>query len=222
MPTRVLAPAEAYDRWAPTYEEAGALAELDELARRRLDPAPRTPLLDAACGTGRRLRADGGGWLEGAFGVDLVVPMLLAGARGARVADADLRGLPFGPGTFRGAWCRLAVGHLPDLAPVYAELARVLAPGGLLLVTDFHPDAARRGLVRSFRSGGELLAVEHHVHEVAAHRTNAARAGLAVEELLELPAGDEVRHHFEAAGRLDAWEAQRGLPVLLALRLRRA
>ena len=221
MPIKVLAPPEAYLRWAPTYEDAGALAEIDELARRRLDPEPAPPLLDAACGTGRRLRAEGGS-LRGFFGIDLVLPMLLAGARDAPVAAADLRALPFAPGAFRSAWCRLAVGHVADLARVHAELARALAPGGRLLVTDFHPDAARRGLHRSFRCGGEILAVEHHVHDVADHRFAAERAGLALEEVLELAAGDEVRPHFEAAGRLDAWEAQRSLPVLLALRFRRS
>jgi malonyl-CoA O-methyltransferase len=217
----VLPPGEAYSRWAPTYEEAGALAELDELARRRLDPSPETPLFDAACGTGRRLRRDEGGFLEGAFGIDLVFPMLLAGARGAAVAAADLRAIPFDSGAFRTAWCRLAVGHVAQLDRVYAELGRVLAPRGTLLVTDFHPDASGRGMMRSFRCGPERLAVEHHVHDLAEHRAAAASASLAVEEVLELPAGVEVRHHFEAAGKLDAWEAQRDIPVLLALRFRR-
>jgi len=221
MSITVLPPGEAYRRWAPTYEEAGALAQLDEQARARLDPSPEMPLLDAACGTGRRLRRDGGGHLPGAFGIDLVLPMLLAGARGAAVAASDLRAIPFGAGVFRTVWCRLAVGHVSQLELVYAELGRVLAPGGYLLVSDFHPDASRRGLVRSFRSGAEVLAVEHHLHEIAAHRVAAAAAGLADEELLELAAGDEVRPHFEAAGKLDAWEAQRELPVLLALRFRR-
>lgn len=220
MPTEVLEPAEAYRRWAPTYEDAGALAEIDELARLRLDPAPEAPLLDAACGTGRRLR-EGNGFRRDAFGVDLVLPMLLAGARGAPVAAADLRDLPFSPGSFRTAWCRLAIGHVAGLARVYAELARALAPGGRLLVTDFHPEAARRGLKRSFRCGPDVLAVEHHLHEVADHRAAGSAAGLALEETLELPAGEEVRSHFEAAGRLDAWAAQRDLPVLLALRFRR-
>jgi SAM-dependent methyltransferase len=217
----VLPPGEAYRRWAPTYEEAGALAELDELARLRLDPSPERPLLDAACGTGRRLRRDGGGFLPGAFGIDLVLPMLLAGARGAAVAASDLRAIPFGTGLFRTVWCRLAVGHVAEFERVYGELGRVLVPGGCLFLSDFHPDASRRGLVRSFRSGTEVLAVEHHVRELAEHRDAAAAAGLEVEEFVELPAGDEVRSYFEAAGKLDAWEAQRELPVLLALRLRR-
>jgi SAM-dependent methyltransferase len=220
----VLAPDEAYRRWAPTYEEAGALAALDELARRRLDPSPVTPLLDAACGTGRRLRQEGGTLLPGAFGIDLVLPMLLAGARDAArpaVAASDLRALPFPAGTFRSAWCRLAIGHVREADRVYAELGRVLAGGGHLFISDFHPEASRRGMARTFRSGDRLLAVEHHLHELDEHRSAATAAGLEIETTLELVAGDEVRLFFEAAGRLDAWERQRELPVLLALRLRR-
>jgi len=218
----VLAPAEAYRKWASTYEERGALPALDELARRRLDPSPVSPLLDAACGTGRRLRAEGGLLRPGAFGVDLVLPMLLAGARGAAVAASDLRALPFPAQTFRSAWCRLAVGHVREVGRVYAELGRVLAPGGHLFVSDFHPDASRRGMARTFRSDGALLAVEHHLHELSDHRVAAAAAGLEVEEVAEIAAGEEVRSFFEAAGRLEAWERQRQLPVLLALRLRRS
>ena len=220
----VLAPDEAYRKWAPTYEEAGALAALDELARRRLDPSPVPPLLDAACGTGRRLRDEGGALLPRSFGIDLVVPMLLAGARGAArpaVAASDVRALPFPAATFRSAWCRLAIGHVREIDRVYAELGRVVAPGGHLFVSDFHPEASRRGMARTFRSGERLLAVEHHLHELGDHRSAAAATGFEVEALAELAAGEEVRPHFEAAGRLDAWERQRELPVLLALRLQR-
>lgn len=219
--TTVLTAAEAYRLWAPTYERSEALAILDELARRRLAPDVVPPLLDAACGTGRRLGPARAGQRSRAAGIDAVFEMLREGERGAPVAVADLRALPFGGGTFGTAWCRLAVGHLRDLAPPYRELGRVLAPPGLLLVTDFHPDAARRGLVRSFRSGESTFEVEHHVHELPSHERAAAGAGLAVDEILELVVGEELRAHFEAAGKPDLYERQRGQPVLLALRLRR-
>lgn len=217
----VLAPAEAYRLWAPTYEEAGALAALDERARTRLDPETAEPLLDAACGTGRRLRAAREASRRAA-GIDVVFEMLRAGVKGAPVVAADLRAVPFPDAAFRTVWCRLAVGHLRDLAPAYREFARVMAPEGLLFVTDFHPAAAKRGMSRTFRSGGKTFAVEHHVHGLPSHEAAAGVAGLAVEEVLEMEVGDEIRSFFEAAGELDRFEKDRGLPVLLALRLRRA
>ena len=218
----VLTPDAAYRLWAPTYEEAGALAALDELARTRLDPEPASPLLDAACGTGRRLKTAAGGWRRDAAGIDAVLEMLRAGGPGGPVAVADLRRLPFGSDSFRTAWCRLAVGHLGDLAGIYRELSRVLAPGGHLLVTDFHPEAARRGMARTFRSGGAVWEVEHHVHEIAAHRLEAAASGLEMEDVLELAVGEDVRPFFDTTEAVGLYERVKGLPVLLALRMRRA
>ena len=212
---------EAYRLWAPTYEESGALAALDEAARARLDPEPASPLLDAACGTGRRLREAAGGFRRGGFGIDAVLEMLLSGGAVGPFAAADLLALPFPAESFRTAWCRLAVGHVADLVAAYAELSRVLSPGGLLLVTDFHPDAARRGLVRSFRAAGTTVVVEHHVHEIDEHRKVAERSGLGPEGTVELAAGEEVRPFFEAAGALDAYERQRDLPVLFAVSFRK-
>ena len=217
----VLTPDEAYRLWAPTYERSEALAILDEQARRRLAPDVAPPLLDAACGTGRRLGPARAGRRRGALGIDAVFEMLREGEREAPVAVADVRALPFGSGTFGTAWCRLAIGHLRDPAPAYSELGRVLAPSGFLFVTDFHPEAARRGMVRSFRSGESTFEVEHHVHDLPAHERAAAGAGLAVDGILELVVGEELRPHFEAAGKPDLYERQRGQPVLLALRLRR-
>ena len=78
-------------------------------------------------------------------------------------------------------WCRLVLGHLPDLDAAYAELARVCARGGHVVVTDFHPDAAEAGHRRTFRDGdGVVQEVEHHVHTPREHRRAAARAGLTL------------------------------------------
>lgn len=216
--TETLEPRQAYGLWAPTYEEDGALATLDELARLRLDPSPRTPLLDAACGTGRRIRSGEGARLPGTFGIDLVLEMLAAGRpRIPAVAVADLRGLPFRGQTFRTAWCRLAIGHVAEVGDVYGELGRVLSPGGRLLVTDFHPDASRNGMRRTFRVGEKRWAVAHHVHEIGEHRDAAARNALSLDSVLEIRVGEELRAFYEAAGAMGRFEREKGRPVLLAL-----
>ncbi len=43
--------------------------------------------------------------------------------------------------------CALALVHVPALAPVMAEFARVLRTGGQLAISDVHPDLVMPGSV---------------------------------------------------------------------------
>ncbi len=191
---------------------------LDERAVTRLSPASFTRLLDAGCGTGRRIRG-----IPRAFGVDLVPEMLAQGKelRGSLAAGDFLR-LPLVTSAFDLVWCRLAVGHVADLSRFYGELARVLTPAGTVVVTDVHPEAAGAGHRRTFRTAdGALHEVIHHVHTIAAHHAAAGDRGLLVEEALDLVVGEEIRRFYVEAGDVARYERDLGRPMLLALRLRR-
>ncbi len=216
-----LPPREAYALWARTYDEETALSALDDIAVQILCPSPTGRLLDAGCGTGRRLPK---GSVCRAVGLDLVPEMLAEGRRkdrSRRFLAGDLARAPLAAGAFDVAWCRLALGHLPALGPAYAELARALRPGGLLVTTDVHPRAAALGLRRTFHAGGVAHEVSHHAHDAAAHEDAAAAAGLVFLARLDLAIGGEVRGYFERAGALERYEVQRGEPVLIAFRFRR-
>src|ERR1700722_2227018 len=138
----VIEPRGAYRLWAPTYCQETAISHLDEEMAAELSPSPRGKrLLDAGCGTGRRLTGNDAAL---AAGVDLSSEMLSSGTERA-VAVADVRALPFAEQSFDLVWCRLVLGHLPDPRPAYGELARVCRIGGKLFVSDFHAAAAARG-----------------------------------------------------------------------------
>ncbi len=216
----------AYRIWAESYDEENPLTTLDRRAAALLTPplAGRT-LLDAACGTARRLTFDGIAGPRLAAGIDLVFEMLHRGradaARPRTTAAGNLRALPFSSSRFDVVWCRLAAGHLPAIAPLYRELARVLAPGGRAIVTDFHPAAIAAGHRRLFRdASGKSHLVTHVVHLPEAHEQAASAEGLHLESRIDLPIGDDVRFFFERADALDRYERDRGLPLLLALRFR--
>jgi malonyl-CoA O-methyltransferase len=222
MPAQTLAPREAYRLWAPVYEGETAVSFVDDqLVAALTPPLAGRRLLDAGCGTGRRLRQVADAALVA--GADLTWEMLACGRGGdgaapALLAAADVRALPFAARAFDVVWCRLVVGHLPSLAAVYAELARVCRPGGTVIVTDFHPEAARAGHTRSFRdAGGRLHHVEHHVHLPDDHLRASEAAGLRIEVQRDGAVGPDLRPFYERAGRMDRCEADAGLSIVLAL-----
>jgi SAM-dependent methyltransferase len=131
-----------YRAWSATYDQPGnPLIDVEQpLVRQILDRIPPGRALDAACGTGRHAA-----YLSGlghqVLGVDSS-PEMLTRARqrvpGARFLAGSLHRLPVGDGTADVAVCALALTHVPTLGPVMAEFARVLRPGGHLVVSDIH------------------------------------------------------------------------------------
>ena len=214
---------DAYRLWAPVYSGETAISQLeDEIVAGLTPPLEGMRLLDAGCGNGRRMRSAGAAT---AVGVDISAEMIEAGASleyGPVAIVGDIRALPLPDREFDVAWCRLAIGHVPDCAPVYAELARVTVDGGQVIVSDFHPRAHRAGHRRTFRRDEAVHEVEHYVHEVETHLEAASAAGLRAVEIREAEIGPSVRPFYEAADRLALYDEHRGLPVVLALSFRRS
>jgi ubiquinone/menaquinone biosynthesis C-methylase UbiE len=195
MDLRELDVVEGYARWATSYDAApNPLIRVEEpVVHAMIDRAPPGVALDAACGTGRHaayLLARG----HRVVGVD-ATPEMLAKAR-ARVPGADfrvgdLRRLPVEAASVDLAVCALALTHLPDLAPAVDELARVVRPGGRLVVSDFHPTMLLLGgtgfFVAEDGTPGNVRSFRHpHARYLAAFR----RAGLDVVDCVE-PALEE-------------------------------
>lgn len=131
---------EGYAQWAPFYDEPGnELLEVEQpVVREILDVLPVGVALDAACGTGRHA-AHLASLGHTVIGVD-ATPEMLAVAREklpeAELHEADLRDLPLPDDSVDLVVCGIALSHVPDLAPVLAELVRVLRPNGHLVLSD--------------------------------------------------------------------------------------
>lgn len=210
---------DAYRLWAPSYSAETAISFLDEkLAADLSQSLVGKRLLDAGCGIARRLMK-----AEAAFsvGVDASPEMLVAGSA-TNVVAADVRALPFAAEEFDIVWCRLVLGHIPDLLPAYRELARVLRPGGRILITDFHADAANAGHRRTFRdAAGILHEVEHHMHDCAAHLDSARRCGFVLVSQRDGIIDENLRPFYARAGRLASYDQDRGLSVVAAFLFQR-
>ena len=115
------------------------LERLVAWGRRR--SAPR--VLDVATGGGHTALAFAG-FTPSLVAVDLTPPMLEAargfiqgkGATNVRFLASDVEALPFRDASFGVVTCRTAAHHFPAILPALKEIARVLTPGGSLLLQD--------------------------------------------------------------------------------------
>lgn len=143
----------AFERAAPTYEEAAGLQQ--EVGRRlveRLDLIRLRParILDLGAGTGEFSQALMQRYRHSrVIALDLAVNMLRrARQRGGWFRHpgcvcGDAERLPFADGSFQFIFSNLMLQWCLDLGPVFTELRRVLAPGGLLMFTTFGPDTLK-------------------------------------------------------------------------------
>jgi len=130
-----------FDRVAPTYERTNRVISLG-LDRRWRDTAvgtlglaPRSRVLDVACGTGDLCRdlVDAG---HHVVGIDVSAGMLAAAHTDAPLARADAAQIPSPDGAFDGITCGFALRNFVDLGVVLRECARVLRRSGRLVALD--------------------------------------------------------------------------------------
>jgi len=218
-------PAEAiacYDRWACDYPPSAhnPLMRAEQKSMEELMPTLHgRRVLDLACGTGRYTRLLGPQTTV-IVSVDLSTMMLSHAAVPLRIR-ADMCRLPMADQSFDVIVCGLAVGHVVNLAGWMHEMARVLRPGGTLLYSDFHPDAARAGLQRTFKDhSGTRRVLPHHVHSTADHRRAVDAGTLRLGAFIDLRAGIEVSEPFAGS---DAFYSQwHGLPLVLVVAAHKA
>lgn len=124
-----------FDTIAPRYDLVNRVMTfgLDNLWRRRtvaaLDLGPGAAVLDLACGTGDLCRQlDSAGYRP--LGVDLSIGMLRHARTSAPLVQGDATQLPLKDRSVEGAVSGFALRNFVALEPVFAELARVIRPGG--------------------------------------------------------------------------------------------
>ncbi len=167
--------------------------------------------LDAACGTGRHsayLAAHG----HTVTGVDSSPDMLAHAAAkvpAARFVEGDVTALPLPVDHADLAVCALALAHLPDLRPAFAELARVLRPSGHLIVTDVHQESVALGSVPHVRfADGRPGLIPSYRHRAADYLQAALPHGLQVRSCEEPrgPARTEPPAAPAGAPDLQTWD----------------
>jgi ubiquinone/menaquinone biosynthesis C-methylase UbiE len=138
-----------FDRWAGSYERdpfSRVIGNCQRDALEALELGEGDHMLDVGCGTGAAVRA-AAEVVERAVGVDLSPRMLAearqraAGLSDVEFVEGDAEELPFGDGEFTALLCTTSLHHYPRPEAAAREIARVLAPGGRVVIGDGTSDA---------------------------------------------------------------------------------
>ncbi len=207
--------AAAYDRWAATYDHdhnrtrvmAGEALRAAEL------PVADARLIEVGCGTGLNT-----GWLaeraQEVVALDFS-PEMLARAR-QRVAAPQVRFVehdvthpwPVADAAADLVVVMLVLEHVAEVAAVFAEAARALAPGGTLWLCELHPlrQLLGRQAVITDPATGAREPIDAFLHDASELVNSGLAAGLTLVQLDE---------------RRDPSSSRPLLPRLLAARFRR-
>jgi len=193
-----LAPRTAYELWADSYPASAhnpvmrAEQSVVEPLLARLGSPRSSRALDVGTGSGRYLPLLRAAGARVVVGVDFSIGMLRSGIAPpgtgpkARAASApairicgDAMRLPFRRSAFDLVNASLMVGDIADLRAWTSEVARVLARGGQLVYSDFHPTWADNGWRRTFRTAqGDEHEIAIEAHSIDDHLAAIEAAGL--------------------------------------------
>jgi ubiquinone/menaquinone biosynthesis C-methylase UbiE len=157
--------------------------------------------LDAGTGTGlyREIIESSG---HHAVGVDLSREMLLVqkqSSANAVLVQGSLEALPFTSSSFNYVLCTRVLTHVPSLRLVFGELARVLNPGGRLLLADIHPEHPYSKM--SVSVDRRKVSIKIRKYSMAELRDSIVSAGLKVIDFRSFGLGNLLwnppRHGFE-------------------------
>lgn len=221
---------EAYDLWAADYDEqpGNLMLDLDEQLVEEITGGislRNARIVDIGCGTGRhwpRLLSKQPDRLAGFDSSEGMIARLKEKFPNAKAwvsRDQYLAGI--GDETVDLVLSTLTIAHIKDLRGYFDEWARVLKPGGRLLLTDYHPEALKSGAKRTFKYGQETIAIRNFVHPLSLIRELAGQRHLVEERFLERKIDEKVKHYYDSQNASRLYEAFRNRPIIFGILLKK-
>jgi malonyl-CoA O-methyltransferase len=212
----------AFDRAASTYDAAAVLQH--EVCRRsleRLDFIRHVPrrILDAGSGTGNAWTGLAQRYAQAQIIALDLAPGMLRHARSSqpwhrrllgRIPAAicgDLEQLPLAGASIDLAWSNLALQWVNSLPQAFAEMRRVLVPGGLFLFTTFGPDTLKELRAAQPDAGEARISRFIDMHDIGDMLVKAGFADPVIDmEMFTLTYGSvrEVMRDLQAIGANNA------------------
>lgn len=163
---------------APTLVGISDLLSRDHLRTRRA--------LDVGTGTGRCLPLLAPAGMKLTVGLDLSMPMLQHQTTEYSRICADACRLPFADAAFDVVCSSLMAGDVEQIDTFLAEVSRVLAPGGHLVYSDFHPSWVVERWRRTFHTAdGRLIELPYFPHTIDNHLSALEERSLSVRAIRE-------------------------------------
>jgi ubiquinone/menaquinone biosynthesis C-methylase UbiE len=215
-----LNPQGAYQLWAQHYDST--VNPLLALEERRLEAQlgdfAGKDVVDLGCGTGRWLKKLESLRPHSLTGVDLSSAMLeqarVKCAPSTRLLQSDCTDTSLGDGSADRVLASFLLSYLSDLDALAREAARLLRPGGVVHVSDLHPNTASYGWRRTFRAAGTVFEIETHRYTLAHLVESMWRSGLRLDQIAEWSFGPPESAIFERAGKRDTFIQVESLPVV--------
>lgn len=208
---------QGYGEWSQTYEQIVQdkmdLRLFNQL--QSVDWNAPSLILDLACGTGRI-----GQWLRERTsatidGVDITPEMMSRAQekgvyRALHQASITETGLP--AATYDLCTQSLADEHLPDLFPLYAEVARVTKTDGYFVIVGFHPQFLMTGMPTHYEAkSGDSITIRSYVHLLSDHVKAAHACGWTLVEM------DEGLIDEAWLQKKPKWKTHLGVPVSFSM-----
>jgi demethylmenaquinone methyltransferase/2-methoxy-6-polyprenyl-1,4-benzoquinol methylase len=188
-----------FDTIAPRYDLVNRVMTfgLDRMWRRRavrdLDAGPGAVVIDLACGTGDLCRDLVRAGLR-PVGADFSLGMLRHATTPAPLVQGDALHLPFADRSVDGVISGFALRNFVALPPVFAEMARVIRPGGRVALLDVAAPA--NPVLRA----GHAAYFGHVVPRIGAVLSDAGAYRYLPESVAYLPPGDGILESLRHAG----------------------
>ncbi len=223
-----LTPADGYSLWANTYDhEPNPMLSLE---RRVLEPLlpnlGRCDVVDLGCGTGRWLEVLKRTGARSLVGVDLSREMLSVAETklgdAARLLCTDYADAPLASDSADIVFCNFVLSYIDGAEQLFRIVRRILRPGGLLYLSDVHPEtASAQNWRRGVQADNSFREIRTHRRAISAVVELCRKAGLELSFRGEPQFGDSEQILFEQSGKREYFEHIRELPAIYLLRLTR-
>jgi ubiquinone/menaquinone biosynthesis C-methylase UbiE len=218
---------EAYARWAPFYDQTpNPLTALEE---RLLAPMLREfagrDIVDLGCGTGRWLQRLQAITPRSLAGIDSSAAMLAEAGKksltSTALVEANCTSTPLASCSADCVLASFLLSYVQDIGRFAAEAARIVRPGGTVVVSDLHPMTRSYGWRRTFKTASGVFEVATFPYALAALIFLMDGAGLVLEHLAEAGFREEEEAIFRENGMADQYRRIESLSVIYYARFSR-